>query len=149
MSKDTQFLKQRREKAEALAAMGVNLYSNNFSPANVVADVLASGEKLPAETDSDTRYTYSIAGRILSMRKFGKAAFCHLADASGKMQVYIKKETLGDEVFAAFKKWDIGDIVGIEGKLFTTKTGELSLAANKIVMISNKLLYAVQSALLE
>lgn len=139
MSKDNQFLKQRREKAEALAELGVNLYSNHFSPANVVADVLAGGEKLPAETEADTRYTYSIAGRILSMRKFGKAAFCHIADATGKMQVYIKKETLGDKVYAEFKKWDIGDIVGIEGKLFTTKTGELSIAAEKLVMITKSL----------
>ena len=139
MSKDTQFLKQRREKAEALAEMGVNLYSNSFSPANVIADILANEEQLAVDGADDTRYTYSIAGRIMSMRKFGKAAFCHLADATGQMQVYVKKETLGDEVFAQFKKWDIGDIVGITGKLFTTKTGELSIAADELVMISKSL----------
>jgi lysyl-tRNA synthetase class 2 len=139
MSKDNQILKQRREKADALAEMGVNLYSNTFSPANVISEILPKGEHLAAETTDETRFTYSIAGRIMSMRKFGKAAFCHIADSSGRMQVYIKKETLGDEVFATFKKWDIGDIVGIEGKLFKTKTGELSIAADKIVMISKSL----------
>jgi len=139
MSKDNQFLKQRREKAEALAELGVNLYSNAFSPANKIREVLPQGEHLAAETADETRFTYSIAGRILSMRKFGKAAFCHISDSSGMMQVYIKKETLGDDVFAKFKKWDIGDIVGIEGKLFKTKTGELSIAADKLVMISKSL----------
>ena len=139
MSKDKQFLQQRREKADALADMGINLYSNDFSPANTISEILPKGDELAADKKDETRFTYSIAGRILSMRKFGKAAFCHIADNSGKMQVYIKKETLGDEVFATFKKWDIGDIVGIEGKLFHTKTGELSIAADKLTMISKSL----------
>ncbi|MBM9604630.1 lysine--tRNA ligase [Desulfopila inferna] len=139
MSKEGQFLKQRREKAEALAEMGVKLYSNTFSPANTISEILPKSEELSLEASDETRFTYSIAGRILSMRKFGKAAFCHIVDSSGRMQVYIKKETLGDEVFATFKKWDIGDIVGIEGKLFKTKTGEPSIAAEKLVMISKSL----------
>ncbi len=139
MSKDTQFLKQRREKAEALADLGVKLYSNSFNPKNLVKDILSKDEKLSLEAEDDTRFTYSIAGRILSMRKFGKAAFCHLADSSGQIQVYVKKETVGEEIFTTFKKWDIGDIVGIEGKLFKTKTGELSIAAEKLVMISKSL----------
>ncbi len=139
MSKENQILQQRREKAEALAEMGVKLYSNTFSPANLISEILPKGEHLAAEAADETRFTYAIAGRILSMRKFGKAAFCHITDSSGRMQVYIKKETLGDEVFATFKKWDIGDIVGIEGKLFKTKTGELSIAADKLVMISKSL----------
>ncbi len=139
MSKENQILQQRREKAEALAEMGVKLYSNTFSPANLISEILPKGEHLAAEAADETRFTYAIAGRILSMRKFGKAAFCHITDSSGRMQVYIKKETLGDEVFATFKKWDIGDIVGIEGKLFKTKTGELSIATDKLVMISKSL----------
>ena len=104
MNKDNQILKQRREKADALAEMGVNLYSNSFSPANLIHEILPKGEHLAAESTDETRFTYSIAGRILSMRKFGKAAFCHIVDSSGRYQVYIKKETLGYEVFATFKK---------------------------------------------
>jgi lysyl-tRNA synthetase, class II len=140
MSKEnTQLLKQRREKADSLAELGVNLYSNSFKPANRIKEILPKGDHLAAETQDDSNYTYSIAGRIMSMRKFGKAAFFHLADSSGRMQVYIKKETIGDQRFATFKKWDIGDIVGIEGKLFKTKTGELSVMADKLVMISKSL----------
>ncbi len=140
MSKEnTQVLKQRREKADALADLGVKLYSNGFKPANRIKELLPKGEHLVAEAFDETNYTYSIAGRIMSMRKFGKAAFLHLADSSGRIQVYIKKDALGDEIFATFKKWDIGDIVGIEGKLFKTKTEELSVMADKLVMISKSL----------
>ena len=136
---NTQILRQRREKADNLAALGVNLYSNHFKPANRIKELLPKGEHLAAETQDETNYTYSVAGRIMSMRKFGKAAFFNLADSSGRIQIYIKKDDVGDEVFATFKKWDIGDIVGIEGKLFKTKTEELSVKADKLVMISKSL----------
>jgi len=140
MSKEnTQVLKQRREKADALAALGVNLYSNSFKPANRIKELPPKGEHLEAETQDETNYTYSISGRIMTMRKFGKAAFFHLNDSSGKIQVYVKKADLGDELFETFKKWDVGDIVGIEGKLFKTKVGELSVRADTLIMISKSL----------
>ncbi|MCX5870952.1 MAG: lysine--tRNA ligase [Deltaproteobacteria bacterium] len=139
MSQENQLLKQRREKAEALAALGINIFSNSFKPANRIKELLPKGEHLAAETFDETRFTYSIAGRIMSMRKFGKAAFCHLTDDSGQIQIYIKKDTVGEDQFAAFKKWDIGDIVGIEGKLFKTQTDELSVMADKLVMITKSL----------
>ncbi len=140
MSKEnTQILKQRREKADALAELGVNLYSNTFQPNNRIKELPPKGEHLAAEMQDDTNYTYSIAGRIMTMRKFGKAAFFHISDSSGGIQVYVKKADLGDETFALFKKWDIGDIVGVEGKLFKTKVGELSVRADKLVLISKSL----------
>ncbi len=132
-------MKQRREKAEALAELGVNLYSNTFTPADKIADLLPKGGQLEAEQADQSGEIFSIAGRIMAMRKFGKAAFCHLADRSGQMQVYLKKDSLGDDLFAIFKKCDIGDIVGIEGSLFKTRTGELSIHAEKIVMISKSI----------
>ncbi len=139
MNKDNQILKQRREKAEALAALGVNLYNNTFKPANPIKDLLPRGRHLAAEAYDETRFTYAIAGRIISLRKFGKAAFFHLVDSSARIQVYAKMETVGEEQFAAFKKWDIGDIVGVAGKLFKTQTGELSVQADSLVMITKSL----------
>ena len=108
MSQENQVLKQRREKAEALAALGINIFSNSFKPANRIKQLLPKGEHLAAESFEENRFTYSIAGRIMSMRKFGKAAFCHLADDSGQIQIYVKQDTVGEEQFAAFKKWEIG-----------------------------------------
>jgi len=139
MSQDNQTLQQRREKAEALEELGVRLYSNRFKPANTVRDIMPKGEDLQAEEHDQSGEIFSIAGRIMSMRKFGKAAFCNLTDRSGQIQIYLKKEILGDEEFDRFKKWDIGDIVGIEGTLFKTKVGELSVQAKTMTMISKSM----------
>jgi len=139
MSEDNQTLKQRREKAESLEAAGTNLYSNNFKPANTIQELLPKGESLEPQATEVGQLSYSVAGRIMAMRKFGKAAFCQIADKTGSIQIYLKKDKLGDEPFEAFKKWDIGDIVGITGTLFKTKVGELSVAAAEIIMISKSL----------
>ncbi|BHH82567.1 lysine--tRNA ligase [Desulforhopalus sp. 52FAK] len=139
MTEENQTLAQRREKAASLADLGVNLYSNGFKPANAVAELLPKGENLGPQEKEEGEQLYSVAGRIMAMRKFGKAAFCTITDKSGQIQIYVKKDIVGDEVFDTFKKWDIGDIVGIEGSLFKTKVGELSVQARSIVMISKSL----------
>ena len=139
MSQDNQTLKQRREKAESLEELGVNLYSNSFKPANAIQELLPKGDSLQAQETEPDGTSYSVAGRIMAMRKFGKAAFCHISDSTGRIQIYLKKDRLGDETFTGFKKWDIGDIVGIVGTLFKTKVGELSVAATEITMISKSL----------
>lgn len=139
MSEENLTLAQRREKAEALAALGVNLYSNSFKPAHTATELQPKGDALAAQESEPGGAIYSVAGRILAMRKFGKAAFCTVADRTGQLQVYIKKDIVGEELFETFKKWDIGDIVGFEGPLFKTKVGELSIQARTIIMISKSL----------
>ncbi len=139
MSEENQILAQRREKAESLAELGVNLYSNSFKPANAVQELLPMGDGLEPQEVEPTGASYSLAGRIMAMRKFGKAAFCTLADKTGQIQLYVKKDILGDEIFETFRKWDIGDIIGVEGTLFKTKVGELSVQAKQITMISKSL----------
>ena len=139
MTQDNQTLSQRREKATALAEMGVNLYSNSFRPSHTIAELLPKGANLAAEEAEAGGASYQVAGRIMSMRKFGKAAFLHLADRSGRVQIYLKQDTLGEQAYAAFKKWDIGDIVGISGTVFKTKMGEMSLLASTATMISKSL----------
>ncbi len=139
MSEENQTLAQRREKAESLAALGVKLYSNTFKPANAIQELLPKAANLEPQQAEPGEASYSIAGRIMAMRKFGKAAFCTLSDKTGQIQLYIKKDILGDEVFETFKKWDLGDIIGVEGTLFKTKVGELSVQARQITMISKSL----------
>ena len=139
MSSENQFLAQRREKAQTLADLGVKLYSNSFKPADRISDLLPKAEQLEPQQKEEGGATYSIAGRIMAMRKFGKAAFITVADATEQMQVYVRKDTVGDEQFSAFKKYDIGDIVGTRGQLFKTKTGEPSLHADFITMVSKSL----------
>jgi lysyl-tRNA synthetase, class II len=139
MSEENQTLVQRKEKADSLAELGVKLYINSFKPANAIEELLPKGTDLQAQEAEPGGPIYSVAGRVMAMRKFGKAAFCTVADSSGQIQVYVKLDILGNEVFETFKKWDIGDIVGVEGSLFKTKVGELSIQAATIVMISKSL----------
>ena len=136
MTKDNQTMQQRREKGSALAELGVKIYSNAFKPKHHTIDLQPLGESLEPEGHDSSGTTYSVAGRVMSMRKFGKAAFFHLADREGTIQVYVRKDKLGEEIFDQFKKWDIGDVVGIEGTLFKTKMGELSVLAATITMIA-------------
>lgn len=82
----------------------------------------------------------SVAGRLMSKRGMGKVGFCHLADLTGQIQLFVKKDMLGDEEYAIFKKYDIGDIVGAEGEVFTTQTGEISIRVDKIILLSKSLL---------
>ena len=127
METTSNLLKQRREKADSLAEAGVKLFSNSFKAPQAIVDILPEGATLEAETHDASGIRYRIAGRVMSMRKFGKAAFFHVQDTTEKVQVYARKDLLGEEAFGLFKKWDVGDIVGVEGTLFKTKTGELSI----------------------
>jgi len=81
----------------------------------------------------------SVAGRMMAKRIMGKAAFTHILDLKGRIQAYVSRDSLGEEEYAAFKKLDIGDIVGVVGKVFKTKTGEISIHADKVELLSKSL----------
>jgi lysyl-tRNA synthetase class 2 len=138
MDELNQVLQQRRQKSQELADLGVNLYANDFRPSHPIREVLVKAGEGEGAYHGDGP-EYAIAGRIMSVRKFGKAAFLHLQDASGRMQVYVKNDAVGDTGYAIFKKLDIGDIAGFKGPLFTTKTGELSIAATVVKPITKSL----------
>ena len=143
MDQLNQLLIQRRKKADELAELNINLYANDFKPTHHISEVLSSDSATEVLSDIEdgpnVRAYFQVAGRILAMRKFGKASFLHIQDDSGKIQIYIKKEKVGDEIYTQFKKWDIGDIVGFKGKLFKTKTGELTILADTIKLITKSL----------
>ncbi len=104
MSNDNQLLKQRREKAESLAELGVNLYSNSFKPKHKISSLLPKERLLEPQQSEEGEQVYAVAGRIMAMRKFGKAAFFTIADPSGNLQVYVRKDVIGDDQFNAFQK---------------------------------------------
>lgn len=143
MDQLNQVLIQRRKKADELVEMRVDLYANDFKPTHHISEVLTSESArevlADVEGDSTIRETFMIAGRVMAMRKFGKASFLHIQDESDKIQVYVKKEVVGEDSYSEFKKWDIGDIVGFRGKLFKTKTGELTLQAETVKLITKSL----------
>jgi lysyl-tRNA synthetase class 2 len=140
---ENQLIAERREKLSAMRARqalgGPVAFPNDFKPAHH-ADALhtAHGGKT-AETLLEEKHTVRIAGRMVLKRVMGKASFATLQDSTGRMQVYVKGEEIGADVYEDFKHWDLGDIVGAEGHVFKTKTGELSVHISSIRMLTKSL----------
>ena len=127
-------LQVRREKLSMLVESGKNPFEITKY------DVNARSSQIFADYEAYEGKSVSIAGRIVSRRIMGKASFVHLLDGDGKIQSYVKRDDVGEDIYADFKKWDIGDIIGIEGFVFKTQTGEISVHAQKIVLLSKSLL---------
>ncbi len=137
----SQVIKQRQDKALSLKEQGINLYPNSFQPSHAAADLQARFEGVPAEDMEGLEESFRIAGRVMARRDYGKSVFFDVRDHSGKMQAYIRSNAVQPEVFEFFKKQlDIGDIVGLEGRVFRTKTGELTLMVSHLEMVTKSLL---------
>ena len=138
MEELSELLLQRRRKLDAMWEAGINPFPNDFKPTHTSRDLAdAYGQVTEIEDNSPD---FAVAGRIIARRSFGKAAFIQLQDRKGRMQLYVKKDSVGDETFERFETFDIGDIVGAVGKPFRTKTGELSLHASEIRLLTKSLL---------
>ncbi len=127
-----ELIRIRRAKLDTLREMGVNPYPYLFERTNFTNEILADFNKYENKQ-------VSLAGRIMSIRLMGKASFFHIQDQSGKIQIYIRKDQVGDKAFEVFKILDIGDIVGIKGKVFKTRTGEISVVAEEFVLLSKSI----------
>ncbi|NIT14415.1 MAG: lysine--tRNA ligase [Candidatus Dadabacteria bacterium] len=131
---------QRINKVNELIEQGINPYSNDFKPANCTHDMVNKYSDYDGDELKDITTQFSIAGRVISIRDFGKSAFFHLKDGSGKIQCFIQKNQVGEEKIKFFKKYvDIGDFVGVKGSLFKTKTGELTLNTTELQIITKSL----------
>lgn len=139
MEETNDLIQQRIKKLQELRDLGINPYGNSFKVKESSQDIAEKYGDLPAEELEEKKYGCTIAGRILALRSFGKAAFAHIQDDKGKTQIYIKKEIIGAEAYSAFKKVDIGDYIGIEGFLFRTKTGELTVEVEKLSILSKSI----------
>ena len=129
----------RRQKLADLQAAGRDPFTVTKYPQDAFsADLQEEFKDLPAE--SETGRTVSLAGRLMSKRVMGKASFAHLRDAKGDIQIFAKKDVLGEEAYAAFKKLDVGDIVGCKGEVFRTRMGELSVRITELTLLSKSLL---------
>ena len=149
----SELLQVRRDKLSALCEAGQNPFE--ITKYNVTAYTdgarAAYEEKeaaylaehgAPEEGESihfDEPITVSVAGRMMSRRIMGKASFLDLHDRNGRIQVYVSRGDVGEDVYAGFKKWDIGDIIGLEGFVFRTKMGEISIHATSITLLSKSL----------
>jgi lysyl-tRNA synthetase class 2 len=140
MEEKSDVLAQRRAKLDELRLEGINPFANEFRVTHTAAEVQAAHTDHDAEALADCSVQYALAGRIMARRDFGKAAFLQLQDRSGRCQIYVAQEQLGEEIFALYRRFDIGDIVGITGTPFRTKTGELSLRAASLQLLTKSLL---------
>ena len=140
MSDELNFvLKARREKLEALRAAGVNPFAYSYSPTHTAAQahdaMAAAGDANP----DDEGPAVSVAGRLVAWRAHGKTVFAHLADASGRIQLYFRRDQLGEERFAVLEHFDLGDIVGVSGPLFRTRTGETTIRVANYELLAKSL----------
>jgi lysyl-tRNA synthetase, class II len=136
---DNELLNIRREKISDLQAAGIDLYPNDVKPQNTTAEIIAGFGNADKETLEKLTTRFSIAGRLMAVRNFGKAAFVKIQDYKGQIQGYIAKNILSAEEYFVFKKLDIGDIIYISGKLFRTKTDELTIEAEKLILLSKSI----------
>jgi lysyl-tRNA synthetase, class II len=129
---------ERREKLKAIRAQGV-AFPNDFKPEHAAAELHAQYGEQDNETLEPANVQVSVAGRMMLKRVMGKASFATLQDKSGRIQLFISKESIGEEMYDAFKKWDMGDILAARGVVFKTKTGELSIKVSELRLLTKSL----------
>ena len=128
-----QLLKVRREKLAQLQEAGKDPFQITKY------DVTHHSTEIKDQFDELEGKEVTIAGRMMSKRVMGKASFCNVQDLKGNIQSYVARDSVGEESYADFKKYDIGDIIGIRGEVFRTKTGEISIHAASVVLLSKSL----------
>ena len=129
----SELLKVRREKLDKLQSEGKDPFKIVKYPVDTHStDILNDFEGYEGKT-------VVVGGRLMAKRVMGKASFCNVQDRNGKIQVYVSKNDIGEESYADFKKYDIGDILGIKGFVFKTKMGEISIHASEVVLLSKSL----------
>jgi lysyl-tRNA synthetase class 2 len=139
LSLEDELLKQRLDRIREIEALGYRAYGRRFDFTHAIPDILAAyGAKTAEELTPEMRVR--LAGRVMQIRHMGKAGFAHLQQNGERLQIYVKKDAVGERDFQLFKMLDIGDIVGVEGYLFRTRTGELSVHAEKLEFLSKTLL---------
>jgi lysyl-tRNA synthetase class 2 len=134
IEKGTDLVDQRKQKIGEFRREGINPFPNGFQVSHTVADIQKNCEQLTQDGEQSNLFT--TAGRIMAVNSFGKSAFIRFRDRSGQLQAYIRKDKVGDANYAIFKKMDIGDFIGLTGTLFQTKTGEWTLLAENLHLLS-------------
>ncbi|MCG7907394.1 MAG: OB-fold nucleic acid binding domain-containing protein, partial [Candidatus Thiodiazotropha taylori] len=136
---ENKLIAQRREKLQQMRDNG-NAFPNDFRRNSMAGELHAEYDAKSDEELESLSLRVSLAGRMMSRRVMGKASFAHLQDMSGRMQLFVQRDSLEEGLYnQQFKKWDIGDIIGAEGVLFKTKTGELSVKVDSLKLLTKAL----------
>jgi len=139
MDESSELIQQRIRKIEAMRAEGIDPFPNDFRVSDTSKEIHDAFSSKSDEELKTVEETVRLAGRIMAIRDFGKASFIQIQDRSGRIQAYIRKDVVGDVAFHLFKTSDIGDLIGVEGKVFRTKTGELTIEARSFRVLVKSL----------
>ncbi|MGE0086174.1 MAG: lysine--tRNA ligase [Desulfococcaceae bacterium] len=144
MEEKSDLIEKRREKTVQLKESGVNLFPSGFSVPHTVSNIQTHAAGMgsePAHTDAalENGPFFTTAGRMMAINRFGKSTFIRFKDRTGQMQAYIRSDRVGNEAYALFRQMDVGDFIGMTGSLFQTKTGEWTLLAKEIRLVSKSL----------
>jgi lysyl-tRNA synthetase class 2 len=137
---DDQIYKIRRDKLKEIEALGQESYPRKYDFTHTIPQVLAEYSSKTADELEQSRVNLRVAGRIMAIRLMGKAGFAHLQQAGQRLQIYVKKDAVGDQGFELYKLLDLGDHIGVSGYLFRTRTGELTVHVEQITFLSKDLL---------
>src|SRR4030042_1259349 len=139
MAKLKHIAQQRQEKLEKIRGLGINPYPHSYHRSHTTQEALTLYGQIESSPQTIQNTVLSLAGRITAIRFMGKIAFFDIRDSSGKIQAFFSRNLLGDERYEFLHEIDIGDIIGAKGKLFRTKTGEISLEANDFTLLAKSL----------
>ena len=134
MDKKSAIIENRKKKLEDLKNNNINLFPNDFEVLHTVRDIMTAIENSPDSLTQDDP-VFIVAGRMMAVNRFGKAAFVRFRDRTGQLQAYVRKDKIGNQSYSLFKQMDIGDFVGLKGGMFKTKTGEWTLLANELKLV--------------
>ena len=140
MSAEDELIEQRRQNLEALAKLGVEVYPRRFNRRHTVSELVEAYGRQNREDLEAASIETKTSGRILAIRSFGKASFLVLSDGLAKIQVYIRQDSLPLLDFQIFKLLDFGDWIGVEGRLFRTRTNELTIWASRLHFLAKCLM---------
>ena len=140
MALDEKIYELRREKLKQIEALGQEVYPRKYEFTHTIPQILAEYSEKTAEQLESPRVNLRVAGRIMAIRLMGKAGFAHLQQDGQRLQIYVKKDAVGDKGFELYKLLDLGDHIGVSGYLFRTRTGELSVHVEEITFLSKDLL---------
>ena len=140
MALDENIYKLRLDKLKQIEALGQRLYPSQYESTYTIPQILAEYTEKTAEQLENQRVNVRVAGRIMAIRLMGKAGFAHLQQSGQKLQIYVKKDAVGDKGFELYNLLDLGDHIGVSGYLFRTRTGELSIHVEELTFLSKDLL---------
>ncbi len=137
--KTNPLIQQRRDKLKALRDAGINPFPNDFRPTHTAAQIVAAHGNADGDALESLDETFAVAGRVMAFRRFGKAAFVKLQDRSGAIQAYVRRDAVGTDAYQWFKRTDVGDYLGVVGTLMRTRTGELTVDARRVRLLTKSL----------